>query len=412
MEIPVESSRPLHIVGVAGGGGGPVMAQGLREAFPDAQIDMVVPTHDYGGASQKIRDAYADVYGGIGAPGDVTAVHCGASQQPEIRVIVDGERFGEESTVDDVRAQARILLSAMAMAQAGAEAPGAVDRARATRVLARTARVAYRVSMLSGTLKGQTMRNMLFAALWLEHKGDMVRAVDEFGQWVDSSVRVIPASGGSPHLSLRRDGREVARGENMIDEMCVDDLLGVEVVVDHGQGTERAALVPEARSALSAADVVIAGPGSVITSVGGALALDGVRDAFAEQKANGGQFVGVANLYCESKDDGEELITLDDFVAFLGRTAGRDLDALIYNEDHQGLPIGVTPLRFRDGGMTIQHVRAIGRNLVAEGIVRRQRNDTVKQRTKVHTHFPTVAAAIRDEVLSRESAPAQQVAVA
>ncbi len=407
-----EQPRPLHIVGVAGGGGGPVMAAGLAEEFPDAQIDMVVPMHDYGGASQRIRDAYAGIYGGIGAPGDLTAVHCGASRQQDIRAIVGGERFGEEATVADVRAQARRLLGVMAVLRASDKTSPVIEQTRAVQVLARMGRVAHKIQALSGTLRGQTVRNMLLTALWLEHEGDMDGAVDEFGQWVDSSVRVIPASAGSPHLALRRNGQEVARGENMIDEMHVGDLCNIEVVVDHGQGTQRAKLTPRASNALATADVVIAGPGSVITSVGGALALEGVPEALAQQKAAGGQFVGVANLCCEEKDGGVELITLDDFAVFLGRVAGRDLDTLIHNEDYDGLPEDLTPLRFSEGSLTLQNVRVIGRNLVAAGLVPRQPNDIVRARTRVHTHMPEVAAAIRDEVLPGRRYSASQEAVA
>ena len=403
MEAPVAQPRPLHIVSIAGGGGGPVMAKGLHEAFPDAQVDIVVPIHDYGGASQKIRDAYAEIYGGIGAPGDVTAVHCGASQRPDICAIIDGERFGEEAAVHDVRAKARQLLGVMAMANADVEAPHNVGQARMVRVLAQMARVAHRIHDLNGTIQGQTVRNMLLTALWLEHEGDMVAAVDEFGQWVDSPVRVIPAAGGSPHLALMRNGQEFARGENTIDEMRVRDPLNVEVVVDQGRGKERAKLTAEAYEAISAADVVIVGPGSIITSVGGALAVDGVAAALEAQRLAGGKLVGVANLYCEQKDDGDELITLDDLAQFLGHLAGRDLDYLIYNTDHEGLPVGVTPLKLKEDRLTVGNVQAIGRELVAKGVVKRQKNDMVKQRTKVHTNVLEIADVIKYEVLSKKA---------
>ena len=221
----------MKVVAIGGGHG---LAATLRAARRYADdITAVVSVADDGGSSGRLRAAL-----GIPAPGDL-----------------------------------RRCLAALA--EEGSPWAEALD---------------HRFGDRAGELGGHALGNLVIAGL-AEAMGDFVAALDEVGRLVGAHGRVLPATCEpvvlKARLSANGDDGDAAQVEG-------------QVAVENSHRISRVSLVPDDPAApavvveaITAADQVVIGPGSLYTSVLAAVAVPDVRNALA---ATAARKVYVCNL--------------------------------------------------------------------------------------------------------------------
>lgn len=136
----------------------------------------------------------------------------------------------------------------------------------------------------AGELDGHAFGNLLIAALE-DSEGDLVAALDEAGRLLETVGRVLPTTTSPVQLrAVVGSGAEV-RGQVAVARQPDLDLVTVD--------PPDPPACPAALDAISAADQVVLGPGSLYTSVLAATAVPGIADGLAATSA---QLVYVCNL--------------------------------------------------------------------------------------------------------------------
>lgn len=132
-----------------------------------------------------------------------------------------------------------------------------------------------------GSLKGQSMGNLLLAAM-ADINGGMVEAVARLGEILAVAGRVLPVSTEDIRLkALLRDGSVVVGESNIGSVQFHSDSNIKKVWLEPADCRP----IPEVLEAISHADVIIIGPGSLYTSIIPNLLVPGVAQALREASA-------------------------------------------------------------------------------------------------------------------------------
>jgi uncharacterized cofD-like protein len=213
-------------------------------------------------------------------------------------------------------------------------------------------------------LTGHSIGNLLIAAL-ADVTHDFARAVDLAGRMLDACGVVLPATTEVVTLVAEFDDGRVLSGETSI--------------ATAGGTIRRLSLLPERPScsssvedALARADVIVAGPGSLYTSILPPLLVPQVADGIWSSRA---MRILVANLMTEAGET--DNFTVLDHLLTIERHLGRQLfDCVIYNTTPVPEPLassyarrGARPIvtgAFELNALERFGVRAIGVPLVSE----------------------------------------------
>ncbi|KAA0234492.1 MAG: Gluconeogenesis factor [Acidimicrobiales bacterium] len=189
----------------------------------------------------------------------------------------------------------------------------------------------------SGPMKDHAMGNLLITAM-TEVGGDIVAVLDELGGLLHSEGRVLPATTLPVTLRGLAGGREVL-GQVRVSQ--TSGLDGVSLVPADPPA------LPEAVEALTVADQVVIGPGSLYTSVLAALAVPQLLEAVLASPA---QTVYVCNLRPQRGETSG--YTLGDYAGALVRH-GLETDCILYDskalEPDPQVPCAVAAELARDG---------------------------------------------------------------
>jgi uncharacterized cofD-like protein len=253
--------RRLSIVTVGGGTGHYTLLTGLRTLAAD--LTAIVTMMDSGGSSGRLRDEY-----GVLPPGDFTRCLIALSEHPAAMKQLLSHRF------------------------------------------------------IGGTMRGHTVRNLLFTALQ-ELTGDSAVVVERLHEIFAVDARVLPVTLDRVDLVMHLANDEVFRGEAAIDGLGA--LLPAPVLSVY--------LDPPAQgfggalAALRQADLIVLGPGDLYTSILPNLLVDGVTEAIAESSA---KVVFVCNLM--TKPNETPGYAVEDFAATIAMYLRRArLDSVLVN---------------------------------------------------------------------------------
>lgn len=252
--------RP-HVVTIGGGTGHYTLLTGLRTL--DVDVTAIVTMMDSGGSSGRLRDEY-----GMLPPGDFTRCLIALSSHPEAMKELFNHRFE------------------------------------------------------TGSLKGHTIRNLLFTALH-EISGTSDQTVERLHAIFAVNHRVLPVTLDPVDLVAHLENDQVIRGEASIDGMAD----AIEAPVLNVYLDPEAGAYPRALDAIARADLVVVGPGDLYTSVVPNLLVRGVKEAIAASRA---RVVYVCNLM--TKPNETPGYSVEDFIGtvclYLGEAR---LDAALYN---------------------------------------------------------------------------------
>lgn len=252
------------VVLVGGGTGSPHLLRAMRGPLGDWRRSIIVPVTDTGRSTGVVRRSFH-----IPGPGDLR--HC-------LTVLAgDGSPWSE------------LLEQRLA-------APNHPD------------------------LEGMAVGNLVIAAL-LQRLGDIGRATSALAELLGVREHILPVSTEDIHLSatltdgsLVRGELEVRRpGKAAIEELRVDGAV--------------AGVWPPAAQVLRSASVLVIGPGSLWTSIGGVLTVPGVRQCVLD---SGAKIIFVANTTTQpGQTDG---LDLAGHVEVLTHLMGRSPDVVVANE--------------------------------------------------------------------------------
>jgi 2-phospho-L-lactate transferase/gluconeogenesis factor (CofD/UPF0052 family) len=402
-----EQSTPLYITNIAGGGAGGVMARGLGEAFPGAEVVIVTPATDSGGSTESIRAVTEGP-----APGDVSAVLSAASRNDAGPLFK--ERFDDGATIDDLRRKNDAFL--------GLLGDKATDHAAAALDFA----VEIATQLPKGEngapeLGGHKFGNLAIAGLWMAYKGDLVAAAERGRQWLDVKARVVPVTSDSGNLVMYDGAKnKIIHGEGLIDvyplehpdqarvwlekgtmkNFFEDNPRRVKAMLEAADHVPKPQVSPEAKAASSYSDITIGGPGSPITTQRAVTMVEGVAEGMEIQQRRGGLLVAVANLDQEKSTPN---LTLDRYLSWLETDMRRPFTHVIHDDPSGKLPERIA-LHPDEDSVRIRDAVAIGTALVAAGVVKKDPKDKIAHVRADRHHNPFKVADVLT-LLARELNP-------
>jgi uncharacterized cofD-like protein len=177
-----------------------------------------------------------------------------------------------------------------------------------------------------GDLDGHALGNVLLLGLLAAAGGDLVAALAQAAEIVDAAGVVLPCT--TEPMTLVAD---TASGR-VIGQVAVArarDITRVHLLPDPPPA------VPEAVLAVSEADVIVLGPGSVFTSILPNLLVPGLAGAIASSAA---LTILVGNLW-EQRGETEGLSLADHVRALHDHVPDLSIDLLLADDDPGGLPV-------------------------------------------------------------------------
>ncbi len=266
--------KDKKVVCLGGGIGTMNLVKGLKE-YTD-NMTVVVSMADDGGSAGRLRRLYK-----IPPPGDlVSCVSAMSNTDPILRDLLTfrflGDRYGSDSS-----------------------------------------------------LPGQKLGNLILVAL-TSMTGDFYKAVLELQRIYKTSGRILPSTTDSISIWAQTSLGEKIQGEQHID-------LG------HFKGRiEKVFLEPknpkvldEVKNAIKQADLIIAGPGDLYTTIIPVLLIPDILESLKESKAKKLFIINVANKVSETRD-----YKIEDYVKAVVRHCGDPLfDLFLANDNHSfGIP--------------------------------------------------------------------------
>lgn len=215
-----------NVVCLGGGVGTSHVLKGLRKL--DFDLTAVVSMADDGGSAGRLRRAFS-----VLPPGDL--VNCLAALSDEESIVKDlflyrfqGKRYGKDTD-----------------------------------------------------LGGHKLGNLIFVALTDIYKGNMNKALEEFSKIISTNGRVVPATLGDVNIWAKtKDGKKII-GEKNID---LGKYNGQRTLAEVHLNPENIQAYKGAVDALTVADVIIAGPGDLFSTVLPVLIVPQIKDAIIKSK--------------------------------------------------------------------------------------------------------------------------------
>ncbi|HEU5326953.1 MAG TPA: gluconeogenesis factor YvcK family protein, partial [Thermomicrobiales bacterium] len=188
---------------------------------------------------------------------------------------------------------------------------------------------AYRFAPSEGTagVGGHSLGNLILRALEDLNAGDLLEALTDAEQILNTVGHVLPVSLEQTTLCAELADGTVLRGEDRIDQPGPEPRPSIRRVYLEPQPE----VLIRARKALERSAHIVIGPGDLYTSILPTLLVDGVCDAIAESDA---EVIFIVNLMTKrGETDGYRA---SDFVEVFTRYLGRSPDiALVHTEGHR-----------------------------------------------------------------------------
>jgi uncharacterized cofD-like protein len=169
---------------------------------------------------------------------------------------------------------------------------------------------------------GHSLGNLILHALEDLNDGELLGALEDAQDLLDTAGRVLPVTLQQATLCARLSDGTVVRGETDIDRPGDRSVAPIE----HVSLDPPVSALPQVRKALTRADKILIGPGDLYTSIVPCLLVDGVRDAI---QSSDGEVIYICNVMTKhGETDGYRA---SDFVQVIHRYLGRRVDTVVVN---------------------------------------------------------------------------------
>jgi uncharacterized cofD-like protein len=181
-----------------------------------------------------------------------------------------------------------------------------------------------------GSVGGHSLGNLILHSLQDLNDGDLLEALNDAGEILDTAGQVIPVTLDQATLCAELEDGTVIRGEAAIDQPGGRPVLPI----------SRAFLDPGGRAPvrerkeLGRADVVLIGPGDLYTSIIPCLLVDGIAEAI---HACEGEIIYICNVMTKhGETDG---YAASDFLRAVHRYLGRRVDTVLVSTSTYPQPL-------------------------------------------------------------------------
>lgn len=141
-------------------------------------------------------------------------------------------------------------------------------------------------------IQGQKLGNLIFVALSDIYRGDTNRALEEFSKIISTSGRVLPATLGDVNIWAETKGGKKIFGEQNIDLGKYNGSKALKKV--HLDPPNIKAYTPTLK-ALKDADIIIAGPGDLFSTVLPVIIVPEIKKEIQKSKAKKAFIINIAN---------------------------------------------------------------------------------------------------------------------
>ncbi len=174
----------------------------------------------------------------------------------------------------------------------------------------------------SGSIGGHSLGNLILHALLEMNDDDLIGALDDAEEILNTAGHVIPVTLGEAMLCAKLNDGTIVEGESAIDLPAGRSVSPI----DHVYLKPGACATPRARKALERADKVLIGPGDLYTSIIPCLLVDGIAEAI---RSCDGEIIYICNVMTKHGETDD--FTASDFVREIHKYLGRRVDSVIVN---------------------------------------------------------------------------------
>lgn len=367
---------------IGGGSGASVIGRGIADTSPHRPIDIITTSSDDGGSTGLLSDQYK-----VLPMGDPRR-NLGALSPSILIAEALNTRFGPEDGMGDLSDKGKLEeVSTKFMdvvRPAVMESLDPSERRQREQELLRFVKLAKSIGKRCwGGLDGHAYGNLMLTGRALETNGAV--AIRDLGAAIGARGNVHPVI-NRRHTLYMQDGEIPIVGEHKIDTHDVESKPDeVEMWL-----TDGVRMSPSAYIAARLAGRVILAPGSPYTSIIPALLAPGMQAALQDSK-----IIGVANLVNERHDTKDW--SLGTYVQMYERYLGRQIVAMLYNTNIEGLPedIREDAVPYDPDDERLSHVRVIEGDFVGEAAIP-DKNSPLR-RTRVNHSGTAVAETIGQE---------------
>ncbi len=242
----------------------------------------------------------------------------------------------------------------------------------------------------NGKLNGHAVGNIILSALELQ-TGSFSKAVKIVADFMGITGQVLPVSNQN-HVLVMVDGNELIEGEQKVSHHKIQ----------HPEAQlklkPKALLNPQAKVAISNADLVVIAPGDLYGSILPTLIVTGMSSALKNTKA---RVVMIANLINKpNQTKGWHVI---DYLNQVERYIGKgSIDALIFNTQVPSKSLlnkysrkGEFPVDIDEHKFSSTKLKLVGANLLSPYIFKQDPNDKAIKRTLIRHNPEAVTSLLR-----------------
>lgn len=253
----------------------------------------------------------------------------------------------------------------------------------------------YRYYHGGKNLEGMTFGNLFMAAI-ADIMGSQKRGIEETCKLLRVKGDIIPVSYDKIRLVAKYDNGKVVIGEHNIDEPKFR--LGPKIT---GLTTRpKARLNPDAKKAISSADLIVIGPGDFYTNTVANLAIDDLRGVVESSKA---KIVFISNLMNSPTEAPD--YKLSDFFEDLKKYLSLEkIDYVLINNNYN-LPLGALVAYKKEAASPIvddlqvsdvnSHVKIIRADLLSRRVAEKVKGDTMARSIVRHDPAKLAKAILR-----------------
>jgi uncharacterized cofD-like protein len=177
----------------------------------------------------------------------------------------------------------------------------------------------------SGNIGGHSLGNLILAALEDLNGGDLLGALEDAEEILNTGGHVIPVTIARTTLCAELDDATILRGETTIDQRGKETTQPL-LPIKHVFLDPPVSATARARKTLERADKVLICPGDLYTSIVPCLLVDGISDAL---RSSDGEIIYICNVMTKyGETDG---FKASDFVREIHRYLGRRVDTVVVN---------------------------------------------------------------------------------
>ncbi len=174
----------------------------------------------------------------------------------------------------------------------------------------------------NGSIGGHSLGNLILHALLDLNDDDLIGALDDAEEILNTAGHVIPVTLEEAMLCARLNDGTIIEGESAIDIPGERPVLPI----DHVYLQPGACATPRARKALERADKVLIGPGDLYTSIIPCLLVDGIAEAI---RSCDGEIIYICNVMTKHGETDD--YTASDYVREIHKYLGRRVDTVVVN---------------------------------------------------------------------------------